>query len=91
MTRNLERELKDLKKRFGDAKNNEIRIQTRLEEAKSRRKQAHENIKAKGYDVKTLPTVVKEKEKQLADTISEVKTYLPSEQSDDQDDFDYDE
>lgn len=90
MVRNLEKELKDLKKEFSEAKNEEIRLQTKHDEAKKRRKEAHDQIKAEGYDVKTLPTVIKEKENELAATIDEIKSYLPGAESTDDDDEDWD-
>lgn len=81
MNRNFEKELKQLKQEFMEAKNEEIRLQTRLEEAKKNRKEAADKIKEQGYDIKTLPQVIEEKEKELAEAIEEIKTYLPSEKT----------
>lgn len=88
--RNLEKELKGLKSEFSDAKNEEIRLQTRLEESKKRRKEASDRIKDEGYDVKSLPSVIATKEKELAAAIDEIKTYLPGEQADDDGEEDWD-
>lgn len=88
MARDFERELKALKKEFSNAKNEEIRLQTRLEEAKKRRKEAHDAIKEKGHEVKTLPSVIETKEKELAETLEELKQHLPSEDADDDEDWD---
>lgn len=84
---NAERRLKELKKDYQEAKNDEIRIQTKLEEAKKRRKTAHEKIKEKGYDVKDLSKVIKDKEDQLDQTLNEIEAFLPG--SDDEEEFDY--
>lgn len=84
----VEQELKSLKKDFNDAKNEQVRLETRLEEAKKRRKEAHQKIKDKGHDPKDLPKIIKAKEDELAKTIEEAKQYLPAEEEED-DDFDY--
>lgn len=89
MMRNLDTELKELKREFAKAKNEEIRLQTRLEEAKNRRKEAGDSIKEKGYDVKTLPKVIQEKEEELANTIDEIKSYLPGDNNDREEDEDW--
>lgn len=80
--RNFEKELRGLKTEFSDSKNEEIRLQTRLDESKKRRKEASDRIKEEGYEVKTLSTVIADKKKELAEAIDEIKTYLPSEQED---------
>jgi predicted nucleic acid-binding Zn-ribbon protein len=85
MARDVAKELKSLKKQFADAKNEQIRLETRLEEAKKRRKEANDQIKEEGYDVKTLPSVIQEKEKTLADSIEEIKSYLPEEEDNEED------
>lgn len=85
----VEQELKTLKKEFQDANNEAVRLETRLEEAKKRRKEAHQKIKDKGYDPKDLPKVLKQKEDDLAKTIEEAKQYLPGADEDEEDDFDY--
>lgn len=80
--RNFEKELRGLKTEFSDSKNEEIRLQTRLDESKKRRKEASDRIKEEGYEVKTLSAVIADKKKELAEAIDEIKTYLPSEQED---------
>lgn len=83
--RNFEKELRGLKREFSDAKNDEIRLQTRLEDAKKRRKEAATKIKDEGHTIKSLPTVIEDKKKQLAEAIDEIKTYLPEEAQQDED------
>ena len=88
MAKTFEQRLKELKAEFNEAKNEEIRLTTRLEEAKKRRKEAVQKIKDKGYEVKDLPKVIKEKEEELEKTFEEIEQYLPSEENEDED-FEY--
>ena len=81
-----EKRLKDLKRQFNEAKNEEIRISTRLEEAKKRRKEATQKIKDKGLEPKQLKSVIADKEKELQDVLDEVETHLPGAASDSDDD-----
>jgi predicted nucleic acid-binding Zn-ribbon protein len=80
-----EQELKSLKKDLQNAKNEQVRLETRLEEAKKRRKEAHTKIVDKGYEPKELPKVIKQKESELVKTIEEAKQYLPGEDEDEED------
>ena len=82
-----EQELRTLKREFQTAKNEQLRLETRLDEAKKRRKEAQQKIKDKGYDPKDLPKLLKQKEAELEKTLKEAKQYLPAED----DEFDYDE
>lgn len=84
-----EKRLKDLKKQFTDSKNEEIRISTRLEEAKKRRKDTTQKIKDKGFEPKQLKTVIADKEKELEAVLDEVETHLPGANAGDDEDFDY--
>jgi predicted nucleic acid-binding Zn-ribbon protein len=80
-----EQELKQLKREFQEAKNEQVRLETRLDEAKKRRKEAHAKITAKGYEPKELQKVIARKEEELEKTIEEAKQYLPSADTDDED------
>lgn len=82
--RNFEKELRELKGEFSDAKNEEIRLQTRLEESKKRRKEASDKIKEEGYEVKTLPKVIEDKKAELSEAIDEIKGFLPGEDDEDE-------
>lgn len=83
-----EKRLKELKKQFTESKNEEIRISTRLEEAKKRRKETTQKIKDKGLEPKQLKTVIADKEKELEDVLNEIETHLPGATGDDED-FNY--
>lgn len=84
-----EKRLKELKKQFTESKNEEIRISTRLEEAKKRRKETTQKIKDKGLEPKQLKTVIADKEKELEDVLNEIETHLPGATGDDDEDFNY--
>lgn len=78
--------LKELRKRHSDAKAEEIRLSTKLEESKERRAEAVSKIKEKGYEVKELKTVIKDKEEELEKIYEEIEALLPSQDADDDDD-----
>lgn len=83
----FEQQLKQVKNDYNDARNEEIRLQTRMDEAKKRRKEAVQKVKDKGLSIKELPKTIKEKEKQLEETFEEINKHLPSE--DEGEDFEY--
>lgn len=78
--------LKELRKRHSDAKAEEIRLTTKLEESKERRATAVAKVKEKGYEVKELKTVIKQKEEELEKIYEEIESHLPSQDDDDEDD-----
>lgn len=72
-------ELRDLKELFSEKTAEKIRAQTRLEDAKKRRDEATDAIKAEGHTVKTLPKAIDEMKTQLDDVLSEIRTQLEDE------------
>ncbi|WP_422661649.1 hypothetical protein ACK8P5_26365 (plasmid) [Paenibacillus sp. EC2-1] len=72
-----EKRFKDLKKHLAESKQEQTRIQTRLEIAKKNRKEAVSDIKARGYEPKELKTVIAEKKAELDSVYSEIESYLP--------------
>lgn len=87
MSVSIEQQLKTTKRDLQEAKNQEVRLETRLDEAKKRRKEVNQKIKDRGYDPKDLPKIIAEKEDELKKTIEEAKQYLPS----DEEEFDEDD
>lgn len=82
-TANWEQELKDVKKEVSGAANEQIRLQTRLEEAKNRKSNAISKVKAKGIEPKDLKKTIDDKEKELEETIESIRECLPGDEADD--------
>lgn len=85
---NAKQELRELRERFTEKTAEQIRAQTRLEDAKKRRDEAGEAIKAEGHTVKSLPKVIEGLKDQLDDVLEEIRTQLDDEG---ESEFDFDE
>lgn len=82
MAKNWEREVKDVKKEVTESANEQIRLQTRLEQAKAQKHATISKIKAKGIDPKDLKKTIEAKEKELEESIEAIRDYLPGDDDD---------
>lgn len=82
-TANWEQELKEVKKEVSAAATEQVKLQTRLEEAKNRKASAIAKVKAKGIDPKDLKKAIEEKEASLEETIESIRECLPGDEDDD--------
>lgn len=85
MAKNWEQEVKGVKKEVTEAANEQIRYQTRLEEAKKQKSETIAKIKAKGIDPKDLKKTIEDKEAELEASIEAIREYLPGDEDDSED------
>lgn len=79
---NWEQELKEAKRDVSEASNEEIRLQTRHEEAKRRKSDAIAKVKAMGIDPKDLKATLDKKRDELEATLEEIRESLPGDDGD---------
>lgn len=79
-------ELKTLRELFTEKTAEQIRAQTRLDDAKKRREEATKAIKDEGFTPKTLPAAITKMKAELDDALVEIRTQL---EGGDGDEFDF--